>query len=387
MELSMRLPRIPRFSLSLGPVIMLGLAFALVGCGQGHDNAPPGPGGDMPPAPVTTVEVRSETVELYGDYAGRLHGSREAEVRARVGGILEQRLYEEGEVVEQGAPLFRIDPAPYRIALQRSQADKATAAATVRQAEREWQRVSGLFEQGAVSERERDRALSDLDLGRAQLARADAGLAQARLDLEYTTVTAPIAGVTGLENVTEGNLLAHGALLTTVTQLDPIQVRFALPASAASSRRGLAANGPASLLDAELLLADGTTFPAAGTIDFTASTVDPATGNVVLRAQFPNPDYRLVPGALARVRIVIEQLRDVYRVDPEAVSQGAAGPVVYVVEDGVAKARAVRLGPEAQGKQIVLEGLNDGDRVVVNGQVALRDGARVNAEARAARSD
>jgi len=383
----MRLPRFPRVSLLPGPIIVLGLTAGLVGCGQGRENGMAGPGGEMPPAPVTTIEVRSETVRLHADYAGRLHGSREAEVRARVGGILEERLYEEGEVVEQGAALFRIDPAPYRIALQRAQADKANAEATLRHAEREWQRVSGLFDKGAVSERERDRARSDLELGRAQLARAEAGLAQARLDLDYTTVTAPIAGATGLETVTEGNLLAHGALLTTVTQLDPIQVRFALPESAAAARRALASNGQAGLLEADLLLADGTTYPAGGVIDFTASTVDPATGNVVLRAQFPNPDYRLVPGALARVRIIIDQLDNVFRVDPEAVSQGAAGPVVYVVEDSVANARPVRLGPETQGEQLVLEGLKDGDRVVVNGQVALRDGARVNAEAREPRSD
>jgi membrane fusion protein, multidrug efflux system len=361
------------------------IALSLSACSPNADTPGrgPGPGGDHPPVPVTYAVAASEDVHVWRDYAGRLHGSREAEVRARVGGIVEERLYEEGQVVEQGAELFRIDPAPYRIALQRAEAEKANAQAALNQAEREWRRVSGLFGQGAVSERERDLAQSDHELTQARLALAEAGVAQARLDLDYSTVTAPVAGVTGLETVTAGNLVEQGALLTHVTRLDPIHVRFALPHEDAAARRLLARSMSDDGLEAWLYFPDGRRHEESGTVDFTASTVDVRSGNVLARAVFHNPAHRLVPGALVRVRLVVERLESVIRIDQEAVSQGGAGPMVFIVdEDSTARARNVLLGPVVDGEQVVVEGLEDGDRVVVNGQVALRDGARVAAEPR-----
>lgn len=379
------LPRIPKIAT---PVVVLALAISVGACSDTPNNDARGPGEDRPPTPVTFVEAQRETVRVTADYAGRLHGSREAEVRARVGGILEERLYEEGAVVAEGAALFRIDQRPYRIALQRAEAEKANAQAALNQAQREWRRVSGLFDQGAISERERDRSLSERELGEARLALAEAGVAQAQLDFDYTTVRAPIAGVTGLETVTAGNLLAHGALLTTVTQLDPVQVRFSLPAEDAATRRALVNDGATALLEAELLFPDGSAYELPGVIDFTGSTVEARTGNVNLRAEFPNPENRLVPGALVRVRLVIEELDAVHLVEPEAVVQGPAGPVLFVIhEETTVQARSVRPGPLVDGRQVILEGLSDGDRVVVNGQVALRDGAEVAPEARAARSE
>jgi membrane fusion protein, multidrug efflux system len=381
-------PRLTPLPLRLAPVLLLGLAVGLAGCGREPGDAGPMSGGGMPPAPVTYMTVGSETVQVDADYAARLYGLREAEVRARVGGILEQRLYEEGRVVEEGAELFRIDPAPFRIALQRAEAERANARAAMNHAERDWRRVSGLFEQGAVSERERDRSLSELELAQARVALTAAGLAQARLDLEYATVRAPVAGVTGLETVTEGNLVSRGDLLTTVTQLDPIQVRFSMPSREAAARRALAADGSEELLEARLLLPDGELYDPPGRIDFTASTVDSRTGNVLVRAVFANADHRLSPGALARVRIAVERLESVYLVDAEAVAQGPSGPVLYVVDDeNTAHARSVELGPQVNGRQVVLQGLSEGDRVVVKGQVALHDGAKVSAEARGERGE
>lgn len=376
------------FSLAVPGVVMLS-AVMLAGCGSDDSDADPrqGPGGGPPPAPVTYVVVQSEAVQIDADYTGRLHGSREAEVRARVGGILEARLYEEGEAVEKDAALFRLDEAPFRIAVRRAEAELANARAAVNQAEREWRRVRGLFEQGAVSERERDRAESEHELAESRATLAEAGVAQAQLDLGYTTVRAPIAGVTGLESVTEGNLLAAGDLLTTITQLDPIQVRFALPSSDASARRALVQNGGGGLLEARLESADGRLYEEVGKVDFTAGTVDARTGNVMVRAVFPNPEHRLSPGAMVRVRLAVEQLEGVHLVDAQAVSQGAAGPIVYVIDDeNLARARPVRLGPIVAGRQVVIEGLEDGDRVIVNGQVALREGAPVMPEARDART-
>lgn len=365
------------------------LALGLHGCGQPQQGGGgAGPGGGMPAAPVTFITVNSETVQIERDYAGRLYGAREAEVRARVGGILEARLYEEGERVAEGAPLFQIEEAAYRIALQRAEADFADAQAALNQAQREWRRIAGLFEQRAISERERDQALSTRELAEARLAQARAGVAQARLELDYTTVLAPVDGVTGPEAVTPGNLLTPGALLTTVTQTDPIRLRFSIPTEDAESWRRLAETRGTVSAEVRLLLPDGSLYEEPGRIDFVAGTVDPRTGAVQLHAVFANPKDRLAPGALARVRLPVERLESVYLVDPQAVSQGPAGPVVFIIdEQDVAHARPVKLGPIVDGRQVVMNGFEDGDRVVVNGQVALRDGASVQPQARDGRAD
>lgn len=352
----------------------------LAACGRdGGSGAPPGPGGPggMPPAAVTVAAVRPETVVIEADYTARARGLRQAEVRARVDGILEERLYTEGAEVEAGAPLFRIDPVPYRIELERARAERANAQAALNQAEREWRRVSGLFEQAAVSERERDLALSNKELATARLAQAEAGVSQAELELGYTTVGAPVSGATGLEQVTPGNLLSVGALLTTVTQLDPVQLRFSLPAPDAATRRALQDAGAAEL-GVTLVWPDGSVYPHRGQVDYLASTVDPETGNVAAQAVFPNPERALRPGETVRVRLVVNRLDDVFVLPPEAVSQASDGPRVFVVtQDNTAQARPVRLGPLNEGRQVVVEGLDPGDRVVVNGQVGLQDGAAV----------
>ena len=369
-----------RRGLVLGPWLVVVLS--LVACGRegGSGGAQePGSSGSMPPAPVTVAVAQPETVAIEADYTARVRGVQQAEVRARVGGILEERLYEEGAEVEAGAALFRIDPAPYRIALERARAELANAQAALNQAEREWRRVSGLFEQAAISARERDLALSDKELAAARLAQAEAGVAQAELELGYTTVRAPVAGTTGLEQLTAGNLLDVGAMLTTVTQLDPVQLRFALPAADAATRRTLQQAAGEAALGVELYWPDDSVYAYRGEMDFLASTVDPATGNVMAQAVFPNPDATLRPGETVRVRLVIERLESVFLLPPEAVSQGSDGPQVFLVtEESKAQARTVRLGPLVDGQQAVLEGLEAGDRVVVNGQVGLRDGAAVN---------
>jgi membrane fusion protein (multidrug efflux system) len=332
----------------------------------------------MPPAPVTVAAVQPETVAIEADYTARARGVQQAEVRARVGGILEERLYVEGAEVEAGAPLFRIDPEPYRIALEGARAELANAQAALNQAEREWRRVSGLFEQAWISERERDLALSNKELAAARLAQAQAGVSHAELELGYTTVRAPVGGITGLEQVTAGNLLSVGALLTTVTQLDPVQLRFSLPAADAATRRALQDAAGGTGLGVELYWADGSVYAYRGEMDFLASTVDPDTGNVVAQAVFPNPERALRPGETVRVRMLVERLEGVFLLPPEAVSQGSDGPKVFLVTpESTAQGRLVRLGPLVGGRQVVLEGLAAGDRVVINGQVSLQDGAAV----------
>lgn len=337
--------------------------------------------GEQPPPPVTVTTVAPEDVDVFEEYAGRVRASRNVEIRARVEGILEERLYVEGETVDAGEPLFRIDPEPYEIALEQAKAERAEAQANLNQAKRQWKRISSLYERDVASEHARDEALSERELAQAQLALAQAGVADARRNLGYTEVRAPIAGTTGLENLPEGSLIDAGALLTTMTQHDPVHVRFALPqddaATQRAARRALGEDGKS--YQATLVLPDGSTYPRPGEVDFTDRIIDPQTGTVSARAVFPNPDRQVVPGEFVRVRIAVQQLENVYRIDQVAVSQGSEGPQVFVVdEEDTAHARPVRLGPEVDGDQVVLEGLEDGERIVVNGQVALQDGMTVS---------
>ncbi|PMR75519.1 efflux RND transporter periplasmic adaptor subunit [Billgrantia endophytica] len=361
------------------------LATFLAGCGQ-DDNGGGGPmggGGDQPPPQVSVLSVEPRSVDVVVEYAARARGSREVEVRARVQGILEQRLYTEGQVVEEGEPLFRIDREPYEIELQRAQAERANAQADLNQARREWQRISSLFDQNAVSERERDSALSARELAEARYALTEAGVANAQLNLDYTEVTAPVAGVTGLESFPEGSLIDRGTLLTSVTQQNPIHVRFSLPENDAAlqraARRAMTANGEDHTRDAVLILPDGSEYVESGVVDFTASTIDPRTGSVSARAVFPNAQGDVVPGQFVRVRVEVQRLDDAFLIPPAAVGQGPEGPQVFVVDDEEkVRSRTVQLGPVQQGQQIIIEGLESGDRVVVNGQVALQDGMDVS---------
>lgn len=355
----------------------------LTGCsGQDGEGQQAGAGG-MPPAAVVVQQATLADVTVRQDYAGRARGAREVEVRARISGILEQRLYEEGQMVREGDALFRIDRKPAAAALQRARAQRQVAEADVQQAEREWNRISSLFERNAVSERERDSAQSALELARANLAVANAGVAQAELDLGYTDVTAPISGVTSLEDFPEGSLIDTGTLLTTIVQLDPVHVRFALPENDANIRRaareGMVRADQEQNVSARLVLADGSEYELDGRIDFTASTLDPRTGTVSARAVFPNPEQVIVPGQFVRVRVELQSFDDVITVPERAITQGQNGPVVYVVDDdSKARIREVELGPVSDGRQILLSGLDAGDRYIVSGLVNLRDGAAVN---------
>jgi len=360
------------------------LLLLLAACDGG--SAEPEAGGGQQQAqatPVTVVSVTLGDVGVYEDYAGRVRGAREVEVRARVDGVLEERLYVEGGTVTQGEPLFRIDPQPFEVAVQGALAERDIAAAELRQAEREWARISRLFQNNAISERERDSARATLELANARLASADAGVEQSQLELGYTEVRAPIGGVTSLEVEPEGSLVSRGTLLTRIVQQDPVHVRFALPESDATLQRiALQAmmrgttNG--QLREARLVLPDGSLHSTPGDIDFTASTIDPQTGTVSARAVFANPDGTIVPGQFVRVRLLLRSLESVAVIPESAVGQGPEGPQVFVVdEEEQARARPVELGPLVEGGRAILEGLAEGERVVVNGQVTLRDGVPV----------
>lgn len=375
-----QLPQRPAFPRG---VLVAGLSsfLMLVGCSNNESDGQQS--GGMPPAAVVVETAKTEDVSVRQDYAGRARGAREVEVRARIQGILEERLYNEGQMVREGDALFRIDHKPAEAALQRARAQSQVAQADLRQAEREWNRISSLFQRNAVSERERDSAQSAQELAEANLAVANAGVSQAELNLGYTEVTAPVRGVTSLEDFPEGSLIDTGTLLTTIVQLDPIHVRFALPENDANIRRvareGMVGTGEEQNVSARLIMANGEEYEREGRIDFTASTLDPRTGTVSARAVFPNPENVIVPGQFVRVRVELQNFEDVITVPEKAIGQSGENQVVFVVDDeGKARSRQVELGPVSDGRQILLSGLDAGDRYIVSGLVNLRDGAEVN---------
>ncbi len=356
----------------------LALILLLGACADNSDQQEP------PPPPVVFDTFEATDITVSEEYAGRVRGSREIEVRSRVQGLLMERLYTEGRMVERGEALFVIDPDPYRIAVDQAEAERENAQARFRQAEREWRRISGLYERNAVSELERDEALSQFELAEAGLALANAGVASARLNLDWTRVAAPASGSTGLETVPEGSLISSGALLTTIIQIDPVHVRFALPERDAAMQRAvqraMADDDGDHRRTASLRLPDGSDYEHPGVVDFTDASIDPRTGSVSARAVFPNPDGHIMPGQFVRLKMDVREIEDAFLLPESAIAQGREGAQVYLVDENDRIAvRPVDLGPVVEGRQVVTSGLEASDRVVVRGLVNLQDGMPVDA--------
>ena len=345
----------------------------------GRPAGPPAP----PPPEVAVLEVQAAEVPFPAEYAGRVAAFRNVEVRPRVNGLLLSRDYQEGTRVAEGQVLFRIDPATYEVALARAEAQLQQAQASLRQAEENFRRVEELERRQVATERQRDEALAQRDIARANIQLAEAEISSARLNLGYTTVTAPVAGVTALESPPIGTLIqAQTTLLTTVTQLDPAYVSFSFTEGEAQAFRELNERRAQPIseqdLTVELHYGNGAIFPRPGRIDTSAQRVDPQTGTIEARAIFPNPDGALLPGQFVRVVVRGVSLPDAIVIPHQAVSQGPQGPSVFVVgENNVAQARPIRLGQEVAGGWVVREGLRSGERIVAEGIIRVRPGAPV----------
>lgn len=355
------------------------LALLTLGCEQ--PVAPPQP----PPAEVAALEVRPRGLDLELEYAAQLRGVREVEVRARVSGILLERLYEEGQPVEAGALLFRIDPAPFRAEVERARAEVGVQSVNLERARRERDRVAPLYEQGLASVRERDAALADFEGAQASLAAAEATLNSAELSLSYTEVRAPIAGITSREVRSEGSLVLAGSessLLTYIVQTDRLYVEFALPESDAAL---IAADGQAAGLTVRIVDARGAVIGPPAKIEFVSPRIDDATGTLAIRAILDNTDDRLLPGRVVRARIEGVRLPDTFVVPKRAVLHGAQGPFVWLIgTDDTVAAQPVELGASSGNDVAVTAGLAAGNRVVVEGILKVQPGAVVNASPLAA---
>lgn len=351
------------------------LAAILAACGEGSGTAPDA---EAPPPRVGVVEAKLRPTPVSFEYGGRVTPVRQVEIRARVTGILLERSYVEGAAVRAGDVLFRIDPAPYQAIVDTAAAQLQEAEATLERARRDQSRTAALFRSGAGSARERDDAASALLQAEASAAAARARLAAERLNLGYTTVVAPIAGVTSLESMSEGSLVGTqegNSLLTRITQIDPVHVTFAFHEG---DLEQLAAGegSEAPRLRATVLVGEGRMAPE-GEVNFREATVDPDTGTVRGRAVFANPDRRLVPGQFVRIRVSGAE-RDAIRLPQAAIQQDVQGAFVFVVgSDNRAERRAVRLGRTAGRDWIVRDGLAPGERVIAEGVVRVQEGIAV----------
>lgn len=346
--------------------------------------------GQMPPPEVAVKIVEPVDVPLNYEFAGRVTGSREVEIRARVSGILLERTYIEGERVEQGDLLFLIDPAAYEAAVARAEAMLQQEQARLAQADREWKRIASLFERNAVSARERDETLSAVELARATVAGARAELRTAKINLDYTRVTAPISGVTSLETLSEGSLVGTGSgdsLLTRITQLDPVYINFAVPDSEMMALYALMDAGALRMpardrIGVAVKLGNSTVYPNDGQVNFTDSTIDTQTGTIRMRASVPNPDKRLLPGQFVRVALKDIVLKNALTVPQASVLQAAQGMIVYVVDDkDIAHPTPVKIGQAIGQEWVIREGLTAGARVVTEGMIKVRPGAPVKVSA------
>ena len=348
----------------------------LGGCGGSDQAGPPGP------VAVTTLQVSSRTVPLVLEGVGRTEGSKEVEIRARVSGIVEKQMYSEGSFVRAGSPLFEIERAPFEIALAQAKAAADQAEATDEQAKREAERLTGLLRNAAVSKRTAEEAQTAARSSAAALAAARAQVREAQLNLSYTSVSAPIAGITGRALHSEGSLVTantDSSLLTRVSQTDPLWVRFALSEAEHESLRRV--NPEKSVV--ELVLANGDTYEARGRVNFAASTVDEKLGTVQLRAEFPNPKLQILPGQFVKVR-VDAGTQDVIAVPQTAVLQGNQGRFVWTLgSDGKAMQRTVETGDWVGQDWIIRNGLNAGDTVILDNLMRLSPGAEVVAQAAA----
>lgn len=342
----------------------------LAACGEGgKKGAAPAPGAAMPPTEVEVMAVTAGTATLTQDLPGRLQAVRSAQVRARVEGVIEKRLFVEGSDIAAGKPLFQIDARTFQTQAASAEADLAAAKAV-------FERYRPLLDIKAVSQQE-------FDAASARVKQAEAVLSKARLDLENAVPPAPISGRIGRALVTEGALVGKGEAthLATIEQLDPIRVEFTQSYSDLLRLQQAVKAGKQRRADAaqvELILEDGSLYADKGRLQFTDLAVDPASGAVILRAEFPNPRRELLPGTFVRVRFPQAQLDNAIRVPQRAVLGGAQGQSVMSVDaENKVVPLPIKTGAMSGADFIVTDGLKGGEQVIVNGLQKIKPGATV----------
>ena len=360
----------PRSRLSRATLLLLSAA-VVAACGP---KGPPGGQGGMPPALVAVQEVQPKTIAVEFEYPAQTAGSREVEVRSRVAGILMKRNYEEGAHVRAGQSLFTVDPAPFEQAAARAEADVSAAEARLANASRNAKRTKPLYEAKAASQKDYDDAASAEEVAAADLKGAKARLAEARLNMGYTKVEAPVSGVTSRALKSEGTLVAGPAdLLTTVSQVDPIYVNFGLSESEQMRfRKDVEARKlvlpKEGRFEVAIKFEDGKVYSRPGRLVFTDVRVNNLTGTSDARAEIPNPAGEVHPGQFVRVILKGAQRPDAISVPQRAVMEGPQGKMVYLIsKENTAMPRPVTVGEWTGSDWIITAGLEPGDKVIIDG--------------------
>ncbi|SES71238.1 membrane fusion protein, multidrug efflux system [Nitrosomonas marina] len=332
------------------------------------------------PLVVGVLQVEPVNMRLSAETIAQTEGAKEIEIRPRVGGIVLKRHYHEGMAVRANEPLYLIDPDPFQKNLAEVQAEFLEQSIRAMKAKTEKERQEKLVAENFVSQRSYDNAVADLMITEAALHALKARVQQAELDLSYTTVKAPIDGITGRSLISEGALVAaNSSVLTTMTQISPIWVRFSFSDNELARFNGRLSED--NVEEVILILPDGTEYPISGTINFAASEIDPLIGTQQLRATFENPDRRLLPGQFVRVRVISGRTDDVFLLPQVAVMTSDLGRYVYVIEnDNVVAARQITIGEWIGKDWIILDGLHPGDQVVINNLIRLSPGMVVSPE-------
>jgi len=364
-----------------------GIALTAVAAGLGLLGGCGAPPPAAPPAPEVIVEtVTKRDLPVTLSYPARVAGSRVVEVRARVNGTIVARAYQEGQVVRQGDLLFRIDPATYQAAYDRATAQLESARADVDEARRQFDRVKTLAATGVASQREYDQAAAALSKAQAAVGVAEAAQREARIDLDYTAVRAPVGGIASKEAVTVGNTVdgksgAGGDLLTSIVQANPAYAEFSVPEGEYLSLRELARFRPGGVT---ANITSGSTCKTQGHVDFTDTFVNESTGTIRARAIFENADGCLVSGQFLGIQVAGLTLPGRIAVPKTAVLFGATGPTAWVVgPDDVVAARPLGIKDSWQDGWIVDSGLVPGERIIVEGILKVNPGLKVTPLTRA----
>ncbi|MHA3026550.1 efflux RND transporter periplasmic adaptor subunit [Chromohalobacter israelensis] len=355
--------RMPRSGLTHGLGVMLVIAL-LTGCdahGEAESASTP------PPPEVDVATVLVEPVTLRETFTGRVASPQTVQVRPRVSGYIDEVAFEEGELVEAGDLLFRIDPRPYEARVQAAKASLAQAQSQRRLTDVEADRSRQLIQKHMISQEQHDQRQAAALNARAQQAEAEAALTSAELDLQYTRVTAPVAGRTGRAMITRGNLAsADQSVLTTLVSMDPLYVYFDSNETEAQGTQALMARDEPLTLN--IGLTGETGFPHQGRLDFVDNQINADTGTLRYRAVLPNPDGLFRPGQFARVEMPVAHLEQAVLVNRKAVLANQDRRFVYVVgNDATVTPRQVELGREVGELVVIRDGLKAGERVIVNG--------------------
>ncbi|KTF18448.1 efflux RND transporter periplasmic adaptor subunit [Pseudoalteromonas sp. H105] len=346
--------------------------------------------GAMPPATVSTIKAVTEDAPFTIELPATLSGSKEVEVRARVTGILESRNFDEGQTVNKDQSLFTINLEPYQLAVERAQAALDGANASLIQAQRDVKRLAKLRADKSVSQRDYDNASSTEDIAKTSLSAAKVALKEAKLNLEYAQVKAPVAGVMGREFVSEGTYVAGPELLLTqITQLDPIRLRFGISEREQLAMRQDVDKGTLTLPNdghwqTSITLQDGSIYEQTGEVNFSDVRINPNTGTSELQAIMPNPDFKLRPGQFVRVSLKGAVRKNAFVIPQRAVLDNGMGKFVYIAthnEQGgtIARPAPIEVGewiqkPNNQGDKnfwLIKSGLNEGDEVIIDGMAKI----------------